>query len=176
MDNYLTEMDTKKLEFINKPKRSLNLIDKEVYYYEQLNFVTDVKFNCEFYAVKVKKTTVVLVDNKTKIKVHFSDDDIHDIIQDLKIEKNEFFKYLELYLKKIISRRIRDKVFYKICGKNFEFKGIPFSKDFNNVICQNAADIKMNGNDLIGLLNLVIVKERTVNFEKVKKTCNLYLN
>lgn len=176
MNNYLTEMDTKKLEFINRPKRSLKLIDKEVYYYEHLEFVTDVKFNCKFYAVKVKKTTIILIDNKTKIKVHLSDYDIRDIIQYLKIEQNDFFKHLELYLIKIMSKKIRNKVSYKISGKKFEFKGIPFSKDFNNVICQNAADIKMNGNDLIGLLNLVIEKERTVNFEKVMKTCNLYLN
>ena len=176
MDNYLTEMDAKKLEFINKPKRSLKLIDKEVYYYELLEFVTDVKFNCKFYAVKVKKTTIILVDNKTKIKVHLSDYDIRDIIQYLKVEQNDFFKHLELYLIKIMSEKIRNKVSYKISGKKFEFKGIPFSKDFNNVICQNVSDIEMNGNDLIGLLNLVIEKERTVNFEKVMKTCNLYLD
>lgn len=176
MNNYLSEMDANKVEFINKHKRSLELIDKEVYYYEHLKFITDVKFNCKFYAVKVKKTTIVLVDNITKIKVHLSDNDIRDIIQNLKSEQNDFFKYLELYLKRIISKRIRDKISYEISEKTFEFKGIPFSKCFSDVICQNAADIKMNGNDLIGLLNLIIEKERTVNFEKVVKTCNLYLN
>lgn len=176
MDNYLTEMDTKKLKFLNKTKRSLKLIDKEVYYYERLEFATDVKFNCRFYAVKVKRTTILLIDNTTKIKVHFSDDDIHDIIQNLKIKQHDFFKYLELYINKITSKKIKNQVSYEISGKNFVFKGIPFAKDFNNVICPNAADIKMNGNDLIGLLNLIIEKERTADHKKVVETCNFYMN
>lgn len=177
MSNYLTVMDNNKLKYINYEKAEFSIIDKEFYYYEQLNFDTSVKFNCDFFAVKVKKTTIVLIDKSTLIKVHLSDKDIQSIIQDINVYDHEFYKYLKKYITKIINNTIDSQITYKMNSWSFTTKGIPFSAKFNDIICQNPADIDMNGNDLIGLLNLIIVKERTdLDSQKVIRTCNYYLN
>ena len=61
--------------------------------------------------------------------------------------------------------------------KTFTISGIPFAPEFNVLRCENPADIDLNGNDLIALINLILEKERIdKDPNKQKKTAEKYIS
>ena len=70
---------------------------------------------------------------------------------------------------------LKDKVLEEDT-KTFNIKGIPFKEAFNDILCENPADIKINGNDLIALINLILEKERAdKNPNKLSITARKYI-
>ena len=178
MKNYLFAMDAFKRTFWASKDASLgSYFWNEFYYYVPLSFVADgICFNLKFFAVKIKHTTIVLLDQAHDRRIHFSDYDIRYIIHLLKSSNPDFHNFLSLNLENIINKRDLCDITFKLNEKEFFINGIPFSLDFNDILCKNPADIELNGNDLIGLINLIIEKERIDDdINKVNNTCKYYL-
>ncbi len=178
MGNYLLQMDKDKSEFIKKNNSNEEVyLNKELYFYQPIIFDLDkIKFSNGFYAVKIKKTTIILHDQINNIKVHFSDKDVNFIIKKTKVNQKKFYDYLEKNILNLISNKDLNEIKFTLGKTQFKFWGIAFSEEFNSVQCQNPADIQLNGNDLIGLLNLIAEKERTdTNKEKLKNTFEYYI-
>ena len=54
--------------------------------------------------------------------------------------------------------------------------GIAFDAKFNDTTCENPADISINGNDFIALINLILEKERTdKDPNKLIRTAKMYI-
>ncbi len=178
LSNYLAEMDKGIKEFIgSKINTPVLYVRGEIYYYKSIDFIVDkVEFNCFFVAAKIKKTTILLIDKASKARVYLSDYDIRCILNLIKQTNGDFYGYLKDYFEKIIINKDLYNISFKLNEKIFNILGIPFSENYSSMLCRNPADIKLNGNDLIGLLNLIVEKERTDNDKaKVRKTCEYYL-
>lgn len=171
-------MDDCKRRFIESKAGSPELfIRGEIYFYAPILFVAEgIDFNNVFLAVKVYKTTIVLFNHANGIRVHFSDEDIRAIVQSLKVNNPDFHNYLSLYIENIISKKDLSDITFRLNARDFIIRGIPFERTFSEILCNNPADITLNGNDLIGLINLIIEKERTdKDINKVTNTCKYFL-
>lgn len=178
MKNYLFEMDDCMRAFLESTGTAPGTyIRGEFYYYMPLFFVEEgIRFNFEFFAVKIRKTTIVLVDKAHGRRIHFSDTDIRNILYFLKSSIPDFHKVLSMRLGHIISKTDLCDITFKLNEKDFVINGIPFLPEYSKILCKNPADIDLNGNDLIGLINLIIEKERTdKDKSKVESTCRYFL-
>ncbi len=178
MTRYLDYLDSLKDKYI----RAQNAIGQDIYpstqfyYYEDITYEVEagIRFCQSLKAVKLAKTAIVLVDLNACKKVYFSDDDIISIIE---TSTNEGLKsHIIMWLKKVVNKKGLFTLTFHIHERTFNLKGIPFDEKFNDVLCDNPADIDMNGNDLIALINLVLEKERTDKTRnKLIKTAKKYL-
>ncbi len=179
MTRYLDYMDSLKDNYV-KAQNSIGQAvypSTQFYYYEDISYAVDtrIRFCKSLKAVKLAKTAILLVDSNACKKVYFSDDDIISII---KTSTNEELKrHIVVWLKKVVHKKGLSSLTFYIREKTFTLKGIPFDEKFNNVLCDNPADIDMNGNDLIALINLVLEKERTDKTRnKLIRTAKKYLD
>lgn len=178
MANYLKTMDKLKLTYIETKKQENkdNYSFTQYHYYSPVNFSAEegVVFNHQIVAVKLAKTTILLIDPKTEIKVYLSDYDIARMIRDLNNE--ELKKHIVSSLQKVIAGKKLRILTFSIQEKTFKIKGIAFEPKFNDIICKNPADTEINGNDFIALINLILEKERTdTNPKKLVETARLYI-
>lgn len=179
LSNYLTKMDyeMKKL-FKFSGYSDTKYVYGQSYLYKEIEFQTNssIEFGCLFYAVKVYKTTVILQDNNT-IKAYFSDGALKSILSKLKKNNPEFYNYLKVSLGKVANKEFVSDIQFLLDEESYTINGIPFENKYNNVLCDNPADIEMTGNDLIGLLNLIFEKERADrNKTKVIDTYKKYFS
>jgi hypothetical protein len=178
MQNYLQTMDKLKARYIDK-KRSEGQADYpfvQYHYYEKVNYTVEekIQFKQLLLAVKLAKTTILFVDPQTKTKVYLSDFDIARMIKNLKDESLRM--HIVSSLQKVIAGKKLSTLTFTIQDQKFKIKGIAFDKKFNDTICENPADIKINGNDFIALINLILEKERTdKNPNKLISTARMYV-
>ena len=178
MATYLNYLDTLKEEYIQSQVKSnfVNYPLKQFHFYQDIAYVVseDISFCQGLQAVKLANTAILLVDCNTNSRVYFTDADICSIIASINDYKLK--EYIVKHLSNIISGNDLDILSFNIKEKSFEIKGIPFNTDFNHVTCKNPADINMNGNDLIALINLILEKDRTDrDLKKSIKTATKYI-
>lgn len=177
MGHYLKEMDRGLKFLLAEHKESdIRYINGEVYFSKQIEFEknSDIIFCCSFFAVKVYKTTIILQD-KNKIKAYFTDVDMKNILTMLKESHVELYNYLRECSEKIAYKKHINDISFCLNEKKFIINGIPFNSIYNDVFCENPADILLTGNDLIGLLSLIFEKELfDKNPEKVINTYKFY--
>lgn len=178
MPNYLQTMDKLKARYIDKKKDEgeANYPFVQYHYYEQVNYAVEeeIQFMQQLVAVKLAKTTILFIDPTTKAKVYLSDFDITRMIKKLKDEALR--THILSSLQKVIDRKKLSTLTFTIQDKKFKIKGIAFDAKFNDSICENPADIKINGNDFIALINLILEKERTdKDPNKLINTARMYI-
>lgn len=178
MPNYLQTMDKLKASYIDKKNSEggANYPFTQYHYYEQISYAVaeEIHFEQLLVAVKLAKTTILFIDPTTKIKVYLSDYDIAWMIK--KIKDEALRTHIVSSLQKMIDRKKLSTLIFSIQNKTFKIKGIAFDAKFNNIICENPADIRINGNDLIALINLILEKERTdKDPNKLVKTSKMYI-
>lgn len=178
MARYLNHLDSLKEKYIT----AQNSVGHENYpfaqfhYYQNITCIVDstISFSQTLRAVKLINTAILLVDPETQTKVYFTDEDITSIIAT--ITDAGLKDHIINGLKNAIAKKGLDTISFDIGTKTFSIKGIPFNKAFNEIICDNPADIKLNGNDLIALINLILEKERAdKNPNKLTKTATKYI-
>lgn len=178
MANYLLTMDKLKAKYIDmqKLKNEDSYPFSQYYYYEQVSFTAEegVQFKQWLFAVKLAKTTILFVDKQTGTKVYLSDFDIANMIK--RIGDKALKTHIISSIQKVINGKKLDTLVFAIQKKTFKVKGIAFDIRFNDIICENPADININGNDFIALINLILEKERTdTNPNKLTNTAKLYI-
>lgn len=178
MPNYLQAMDKLKSKYIDKKKRESEITYPffQFHYYEQINYEVEegIQFMQPLVAVKVARTTILFVDPQTKTKVYFSDSDIAWMIKNIRDEGLRI--HILSSLQKAIDGKKLSTLTFSIQNKKFRIKGIAFDAKFNDITCENPADIKINGNDFIALINLILEKERTdKNPNKLIRTAKMYI-
>lgn len=178
MARYLNHLDSLKEKYIT----SQNSIDYENYpftqfhYYQDIAYVVDstISFYQTLRAVKLINTAILFIDPETRAKVYFTDDDITMIIA--AIRDSGLKDHIINGLKSAIAKKGLETISFEIDAKTFNLKGIPFKEAFNESLCENPADISMNGNDLIALINLILEKERADNNpRKLSETATKYI-
>ena len=178
MDNYLKLMDSLKKKYITRKKHEgiATYPFYQFHYYEKVQYIVekDICFNQNLLAVKLSKTTILFVDPDTGIKVYLSDEDIASMINIM--PDNPLRNHIISGLQNIIDKNELPAVTFEIAGTPFNINGISFDPQFNNIICENPADISLNGNDFIALINLILEKEKTDRRTwKLRRTAELYL-
>ena len=178
MSNYLQTMDKLKSEYIDKKtsEGEASYPFFQYHYYERVNYTVEegIQFKQLLLAVKLAKTTILFVDPKTKIKVYLSDFNIAWMIKQLKDESLR--THIVSSLQKVIGGEKLGTLTFTIQDKKFKTKGISFDAKFNDSICENPADITINGNDFIALINLILEKERTdKDPNKLIRTARMYI-
>ena len=178
MARYLNHLDSLKEKYIT----TQNSVGAAIYpftqfhYYQNIEYIVDntVSFAQTLRAVKLINTAILLVDPEAQTKVYFTDEDITTIIA--KITDAGLKDHIIDGLKNAIAKKGLDTISLDIGTKTFNIKGIPFKETFNEILCDNPADIKLNGNDLIALINLILEKERAdKNPNKLSKTAAKYI-
>lgn len=178
MVRYLNHLDLLKEKYIitQNSVGSANYPFTQFYYYQNIEYIADnaISFSQTLRAVKLVNTAILLIDPETQTKVYFTDDDITSIIATIMDEglKNHIINGL----KNAIAKKGLDTISFNLDAKTFKIKGISFKEAFNDIFCENPADIKLNGNDLIALINLILEKERAdKNPKKLSKTATKYI-
>ncbi len=179
MEGYLTYLNSLKGKYIET--RSSNDIATYVYaqfhYYQGIKYDTteEILFWKSLYAVKLINTSIVFVDQYKSTRVYFTDRDIRAIV--VQISDQSLKDHIIDYLNKAIKGKGLSTVRFTLGSKTFKIKGIPFKSEFNSVACENPADIDINGNDIIGLINLVLEKDRADKSpHKLAKTARFYMS
>lgn len=178
MARYLDYLDTLKTKFISEQTAAStsNYPFAQFYYYQDIVYTVDpgVAFMQTLCAVKLINTAVLFVDQETDTKVYFTDNDIASIIAS--INDPGLKEHIKSGLKKVIDEKCLASVAFIMGEKTFDLEGIQFKQDFNEICCENPADINMNGNDLIALINCILEKDRAdKNPRKVSRTAKKYL-
>lgn len=179
MASFLLHMDKLKDQYIKNKSQQENTVYPyaQFYYYQDIKYATvaEISFHQSLCAVKLINTAIVFIDPQKRTKVYFTDKDIRRIISWL---DNEAFKnHIYEFLQKAIDGKELSTLTFTLESKSFKIKGIPFKTEFNDIICANPADIDINGNDLIALINLILEKERTDNDEnKLANTARYYMS
>ena len=178
MANYLQTMDKLKAKFIDEKNSEgeANYPFFQYHYYERVNYTVEegIQFKQLLLAVKLAKTTILFLDPQTKTKVYLSDFNIAWMIKNLK--DDSLRKHIVSSLQKVIDKKRLSTLTFTIQDKKFKIKGISFDAKFNDSICENPADIKINGNDFIALINLILEKERTdKDPNKLISTARMYI-
>ena len=178
MARYLNHLDSLKEKYITAQNSAgfENYPFAQFHYYQNIEYIVDstISFSQTLRAVKLINTAILLVDPETQTKVYFTDDDITSIIA--AITDVGLKDHIINGLKSTIAKKGLDTISFSIGAKTFKIKGIPFNEAFNEIICENPADIKLNGNDLIALVNLILEKERAdKNPNKLSKTATKYI-
>lgn len=127
-------MDRSKKEFLEQTDKN---IESPVDYYYYLPIIceeSNININSSFFAVKNYKTTILIVENESEIKVHFTDNDIKIIIEGIRREHLELYEYLHSECKKIIGGFVSKKFHIKLSEQLFEISGIPFIKKYNRAL------------------------------------------
>lgn len=178
MAKYLNHLDSLKDKYITA-QNSVGLATypfTQFHYYQNIEYVVDstISFFQALRAVKLVNTAILLIDPETQTKVYFTDDDITSIIA--AITDTGLKDHIINGLKSVIAKKGLDTISFNIDTKAFNIKGIPFKEAFNDILCENPADIKLNGNDLIALINLILEKERAdKDPKKLSKTATKYI-
>lgn len=178
MSNYLEAMDMLKLSFIDSHniEGARSYPFGQYHYYEQIIFSAEnsIRFEQQLFAVKLVYTTILFIDSQTGIKLYLSDRDIANMIKG--IEHEALRNHIVSFLQKVIDGKKLSTLVFSIQEKTFKIKGIPFDARFNDYYCENPADIRLNGNDFIALINLILEKERTdTNPGKLADTAKYYI-
>lgn len=178
MARYLNHLDSLKEKYITTQNSvdSANYPFTQFHYYQNIEYIVDktISFSQTLRAVKLVNTAILLIDPETQTKVYFTDDDITSIIA--AITGSGLKDHIINGLKSAIAKKGLDTVSFNIDTKTFNIKGIPFKEAFNDILCENPADIKLNGNDLIALINLILEKERAdKDPKKLSKTATKYI-
>lgn len=178
MARYLNHLDSLKEKYITEQNSVGSAIYPftQFYYYQDITYVVDttISFCQALRAVKLVNTAILFIDPETNAKVYFTDDDITLIIA--AITDAGLKDHIINGLKSAIAKKGLDTISFNIDTKTFNIKGIPFEEAFNDILCENPADIKLNGNDLIALINLILEKERAdKNPKKLSKTATKYI-
>lgn len=178
MARYLNHIDALKEEYITlqNSTNSATYPSRQYHYYENISYNVDnsIVFVQTLCAVKLVKTSILFIDPNTNAKVYFTDNDIVSIIASIKNPRLK--KHILDGLNKVISKQKLETLFFEIGKKPFKMKGVSFAAEFNEIYCKNPADITMNGNDLIALINLILEKERAdKNKKKLSETAKKYI-
>ena len=179
MASYLLYMDMLKDNYLKTISQQDNVsyTYAQFHYYQDIKYVTpeEITFHQSLCAVKLSNTAIVFVDQQKATKVYFTDKDIKVIVSQL---SNESLKnHIYAFLQKAINGKGLSTLTFALESKTFKIKGIPFDSAFNNVVCKNPADIDINGNDLVGLINLILEKERTdKRKDKLANTARFYMS
>jgi len=179
MSNYLELMDELKDTYIKEhtgqPNVKYSLAQYRYYEAIEYNVPQDVWFEQQLVAAKIIKTTILFWNPETNIKVYLSDEDINTMIKAM--PDDDLKAHIISSIQKMLDKTQSDTVTFKIRENSYKVKGIVFDSRFNEILCKNPADIRMNGNDLIALINLIIEKERfDRNHKKWMKTAAFYIN
>ena len=176
MDNFLTYMDAERALFIDRKQTGkCKYKNDKTYFYRAIRFSGSrrVSFKQQIYAVKVRKTAILYIDQDKRTGVYFTDEDIQKIIADL--DDSYLKKHILCYLEKVVKKEELPVIKFRLSRKSFAISGIPFDPSFNCILCKNPADILLNGNDLIAMINLILEKDRTdLDREKVTRTAAQY--
>ncbi len=176
MARYLNYLDTLKERYI-KTQNQVGIVNypyPQFHFYQDVTYTVDkvIHFRQPLRTVKLVNTAVLFCAADTK--VYFTDNDIAAIIA--LIDDSVLKEHIISYLNKAIAKKGLETVSFLIQAKSFSIKGIPFNEKFNDITCENPADIDMNGNDLIALINLVLEKERAdKNPKKLEYTAKKYM-
>lgn len=178
MAGYLDHLDSLKEKYITAQNSTGfgNFPFAQFHYYQNIDCIVDstISFSQTLRAVKLVNTAILLIDPKTQTKVYFTDDDITSIIA--AITDAGLKDHIISGLKSAIAKKGLDTISFNIDKKTFNIEGIPFKEAFNDILCENPADIKLNGNDLIALINLILEKERVDKTpKKLSKTATKYI-
>lgn len=178
MARYLNHLDSLKEKYITEQ----NSVGSAIYpftqfhYYQDITYVVDttISFYQALRAVKLVNTAILFIDPETNAKVYFTDDDITSIIA--AIRDPVLKEHIIDGLKNAIAKKGLENISFRIDKKTLNLKGIPFKEAFNETLCENPADINLNGNDLIALINLILEKERAdKNPKKLSITATKYI-
>lgn len=179
--NYLTYLDKLKKEYIQEKRLlappELLYLPSQFYYYQPLVYCAPdgIIFRQALLATKLKKNAILFFDTTNNTKVYFTDKDISAII--FSIDNRILKDHIVGFLKKFIEGKKLENISFIIAKKTFTISGIPFASEFNVLRCENPADIDLNGNDLIALINLILEKERIdKDPNKQKKTAEKYIS
>ena len=178
MARYLNHLDSLKEKYI-ATQNTANSADypfTQFHYYQSIAYVVDnsISFCQTLRAVKLVNTAILYVDPETQAKIYFTDDDITSIIA--AITDRDLKEHIISGLRNAIAKKGLDTISFNLAAKAFNIKGIQFKEAFNTILCENPADIRLNGNDLIALINLILEKERAdKNPNKLSKTATKYI-
>ncbi len=167
--NYIRYLDKLKYEKIERLKKlNYKVISRSYHFYQKINFDKKVRFESNFVALKLSDISILLENNG--IKIYFSDYDIIKILIDLPLMVRE--KLFESFYEVVNDRGTEVKFF--INDKHFSISGIKFFS--GNIEIKESNGLNLHINDFIGLLNLIVEKERVSNeSEKFKETLNKYI-
>ena len=89
-------------------------------------------------------------EKEFKIKVHFTDDDITNIVNSIHDNYNtEFYEYLKYEIKKLLNNTSDSKISFTLGDTEFNVYGIAFNERFNDLVIENPAGIKLFANEFI---------------------------
>lgn len=150
-----------KKSFLDDNNDNIVYPNSEYYFYLPLECSdSKIKIKSKFFAVKNYKTTILIEEQLSKIRVHFTDDDITKIIHSIKIKHRDFYKYLESESQKLLDNSSTSKICFRLSEMDFEISGIAFNEQFNDLVIDNPADIELYANELIFIYDLILEKER----------------
>lgn len=163
-DHYLLYMDEEKKNFIDENKDNLVKPFSEYFFYLPIECLDKrIKIESKFVAVKTYKTTILIEveEKELKIKVHFTDDDITNIVNSIHDNYNtEFYEYLKHEIKKLLNNTSDSKISFTLGDTEFNVYGIAFNERFNDLVIENPAGIKLFANEFIFIYDLILEKER----------------
>ena len=152
-------MDKRKSDFLTNNNDIY--LSSEYYYYLPIVIQDTRKKYSEFFAVKNYKTTIIIKEKSTGIKVHYSDNDIVEIIKMINEDNIDLYSYLFNQAKDLLNKTSIKKMSFKLDDKLFMIDGIELSTQFNDIKCRNSADIELYANEFVALFNLIYEKEKT---------------
>lgn len=172
--DYIEYMDNKiKVEKEAIAKVNVRAIFNNIIVEEKINIPEDEKYNYEYVARKQRDTYIILIDKVSGIKIYLSD---YEIIECLVffLENDSYF--FEIY--KVIMQFLENKgIEYKYSiGDDYKFDAIGIECLKSDISYLLKSDTKINLNELIMLINLVIIKElKAKDKNKAKATVLKYI-
>lgn len=144
------------------------------YFYKNIKVVNKYKIENDILILKRFKTAILIKCKKSGIKLYLSDFDIINIIVKLINEHAEEGMNLISEMEKLVWGE-GSKITFEIEGeeKKFELNGIDFID--KNIKINTYADIDININEFILVMNLILEKERLSGDEAAEGTLGKYI-
>lgn len=170
--HFLRKLDELKSEYIYN---NMIKFGSQFYYYKYINFEESLcsKLNNKFMLLKRYNTNILISYGDTEIKVYLSDYDIITILVDL---LNEYTELANIIIDKLVEF-IENKTYkytIDIDKHKFSINGILLFDD-TEIYINTKADFRININEFIMLINLILEKERISGEYVVEGTICKYI-
>ncbi|MBX9179685.1 MAG: hypothetical protein ACLT0R_09280 [Paraclostridium sordellii] len=171
--NFIRYIDDLRNEYV----LSMNINDYyNFYFYKNIKVVGEYNIENEILVLKRFRAAILIRCKESGIKLYLSDFDIIDIIVNLINEHTQYGMDLISRMEKLISGEGSKIIFMiedKKEEKEFELNGINFIDE--NIKINTHADIVININEFILVMNLILEKERVSGDEVVEGTLGKYI-
>lgn len=152
--SFILHTDKKRTEYIEKQKEN---IYTHFHYYCNI-IIDDNRINNEFLTLKKSPyyTNILIRCKDEHVLVQLDDYDIINIFSELKDINEEIFRKLLKFLYQLFNG-IGEEFMFVVKDKEFIEVALPLIDE--DILINTKADFKININELITLLNLIILKE-----------------